>query len=78
MVGGTSRPKVMLRLQVAVSNQEKLLAYARQRRRQAWGDRDWAPSDLAEAVYEALIGSSEGPSPSDIGIEIIDVTHEVL
>ena len=78
MAGDVSRPTVTLTLEVAVSDREKLLAYAKQRYQQAWDDPGWAPSNLAEAVYEALIGSSEGPSPCDIGIEITDVNYELV
>ena len=40
--------------------------------RQAGLDRDWAPKDAGEAIFEAFWGSNDSGSPADMGFEILD------
>lgn len=71
-----SVPVVYVRVAVRVQDAPRLIAYAKERYKASWGDSEWEPEDLAEAVFEALIASNENPSPDLIGIEIGD--HEAV
>lgn len=64
-------PVILLTVPVRVTDPDKLRAFAARRVREAWdGD---APETLAEAVYEAVVGSNMNPDDAELGIEIIDV-----
>lgn len=68
-------------LHVDVIDEDMLMEYARKRYDVCWAstfeaDND-RPMSLADAVFEALVGSNENPAPLDIGVEIRDwQTHE--
>lgn len=37
-----------------------------------WGQEDWEPETLAEALYELVLASNPNTSPVDLGFEIVD------
>jgi hypothetical protein len=65
--------RVRLILDLNVYEPEKLMAYAKKRVEEAWGEVSGDDPDemtLEKAVYEAIFGSSEGPPCTEIGLEI--------
>ena len=63
---------VTISLSIEVHEPDQLTEYAKKRYEACWGEKDWEPADLGEAVYEALIASNENPAPLDYGIEIVN------
>lgn len=60
------------RLEVAVTDQERLELVATEMYEKAYGSLDSeAEADLPELAYEALIGSNEGPAHLDFGVELV-------
>jgi hypothetical protein len=39
---------------------------------ETWGDEEWVPEDLAEALFEMLLASNPNPSPSNLGFTVVD------
>jgi hypothetical protein len=39
---------------------------------ETWGQEDWEPDNLEEALYELVLASNSNPSPSNLGFEIVD------
>jgi hypothetical protein len=37
-----------------------------------WGDEEWVPEDLAEALFEMLLAPNPNPSPSNLGFTVVD------
>jgi hypothetical protein len=69
---GSEPVRVEVSLSVLVSDPEVLRAYARRRYAACWFDHEWEPTDVAQAVLEALVISNENPSPDEYGIEIVE------
>ena len=42
--------------------------------REAGRDRDWAPKDAAEAIFEGWFGANDTGSPADSGFEVVAQT----
>lgn len=66
--------RVRLYVEVDVFDEDVLRKYAQKRYQQCWGED--IPDPLGTAVFEALIGSNEGPSPNEIGVCIADYGEE--
>lgn len=64
---------VVMRIVVKVEDEPKLRAYAEAQYAKLWpGSQLEGPLNVAELVYEALIGSSDGPAPLDFGLELME------
>jgi len=64
--------RVRITVDVLVDDESKLRAYAEKRCRARWQDplRMFQGDSLAGAVYEALVGSNEGPDVEQFGLEL--------
>lgn len=61
--------KVIITLTFEVFDENRLREYVRDRVTKCWGaGYEYDESDTGELVYEALLGSSESPILSDIGL----------
>lgn len=60
-------------IDVEVTDLERLNEYAVRRMTECFGEHfaEETP-DTPRRVFEALVGSNEGPNPSDIGLDIVD------
>lgn len=70
--GSGSGTVVSMLVIATVTDPAELRRYACSRYAACWFDSDWQPTDLSEAAIEALVISNENPSPSDIGLEILE------
>ncbi len=55
---------------IKVTDPGALAKFAQARYRACYGDPDWRPDNLAEAIEEAFVASNVLPSPDTLGIEI--------
>ena len=64
--------RVRITVDVFVDDEQKLRAYAEKRCRARWQDplHTFHGDSLAGAVYEALVGSNEGPEVEQYGLEL--------
>jgi len=79
---------VRVTINARIHDKAALVAYANRQAQDCWGQSldevltDVHQSDdedtIAAVVFEALVGSNEGPNPGDYGIEIDDYVVEVL
>lgn len=67
------RQKVLLTIEVDVTDEEALRRFAADRYSKAWPGAELDPeTDLPQVVLEALVLSNDNPAPADYGIELND------
>jgi hypothetical protein len=59
---------------IEVSDPSALVSYAQQRYEASWGDPEWEPEDIGQALEEAYVSSNNLPSPDLMGYEIRHTT----
>lgn len=52
-----------------IADETALTRAARKAYAECWGDRDWMPGSLEEALYETFAASNANPSPDEMGFE---------
>lgn len=65
-------PVIRLAITLRVTDPAALLAFAQKAYQRAWADDSWTPGCLAEAAYEAVIGSNMNPDYTELGLEQVD------
>lgn len=60
-----------LLVDVTVRDVVGVMSEAEEVYREHWGDDEWTPDDLIEALAEILLGSNPNPSPGDLGFTIV-------
>lgn len=55
-----------------VFDKDAFVAAAQDAYYESWGQEDWEPDNLEEALYELVLASNPNPSPSDLGFEIVE------
>lgn len=60
-----------LEARCVVHDEQLVVDNAKLARLVAWGEADWAPVDLSEALGELLLYSNSRPAPVDLGFEFV-------
>ena len=78
MMAAVDKKRVVLTVEVDVTDEPVLREFANQRYLKAWGHDIPEGTGLETAVLEALVISNDNPSPDEYGIEIASYeAHEL-
>lgn len=64
--------KHMMHIGCRVFDEKAIIAEAKRCYENCWKDDVWEPKSVEEALYEILVASNDNPSPSDIGVELVE------
>lgn len=62
----------VLEVECRVLDEASVITEAKARYAECWGDPNWTPPSIEEALYEVLVASNDSPSPDLVGFEIKD------